>query len=99
MNTVSFLHESGITDWRHSPGLSTKQSFIDDMADMVTDALNEPSQSITEACEVNNVGNLALKSVSRHMEISSAGISGVGYDDDRNFVRVYRRRFCIRGLL
>ena len=80
-------------------GVNTKQTFIDDLANMVADALNEPSQSITEACEANNVGNLAPKSVSRHMEISSAGISGVGYDDDRNFVRVYRRRFFIRGLL
>ena len=42
-----------------------------------------------------NVGTLALKSVSRHMEISSAGVSGVGYDDDRNVVRAYRRRLCI----
>ena len=57
------LHESGITNWRHSPGLNTKQSFIDDLADTVADALNEPSQSITEAFEANNVGNLALKSV------------------------------------
>ena len=70
-------------------GLNTKQTFIDDLANMVADAVNEPSQSITEACEANNVENLALKSVSRHMEISSAGISGVGYDDDLNFVRAY----------
>ena len=83
------MHKSGITDWRHSPGLNTKQSFIDDLADMVADALNELSQSITEACKANNVGNLALKYVSRHMEISSAGVSGVGYDNDRNFVRAY----------
>ena len=80
-------------------GLNTKQTFIDDLTNMVADALNEPSQSITEACEANNVGNLALKSVSWHMEISSVGISGVGYDDERNFLRVYQRRCCIRGLL
>lgn len=75
-------HDSGITNWRRSPALNTEQSFIDDLADMVADALNEPSQSITEACVANNVGNLALESVSRHMEISSAGVGGVGYDDD-----------------
>ena len=92
------LHESGNTDWRHSPGLNTKQSFIDDLAGMVADALNEPSQSITEVCEANNVGNLALKSLSRHMEISTAGVSGVGYDNDRNFVRAYQQRLCICGL-
>ena len=70
-------------------GVNTKQTFIDDLSNIVSNVLNEPSQSITEACEANNAGNLALKSVSWHMEISSAGISGVGYDDDRNFVRVY----------
>jgi ferrochelatase len=74
--------ESGITNWRRSPALNTDAAFIDDMADMVADALNEPSQSITEACVANNVGNLDLESVSNHEEISSAGILGVGADDD-----------------
>jgi ferrochelatase len=74
--------ESGITNWRRSPALNTDASFIDEMADMVAEALNEPSQSITEACVANNVGNLALESVCSQMEISSAGVGGVGYDDD-----------------
>ncbi|KAL7528213.1 hypothetical protein ACHAXR_002331 [Thalassiosira sp. AJA248-18] len=74
--------ESGITNWRRSPALNTDVTFIDDMADMVADALNEPSQSITEACVANNVGNLELESVSNQMEINSAGVGGVGYDDD-----------------
>jgi ferrochelatase len=74
--------ESGITNWRRSPALNTDATFIDDMADLVAEALNEPSQSITEACVANNVGNLALESVSNQMEISSAGVGGVGYDDD-----------------
>jgi ferrochelatase len=73
--------ESGITNWRRSPALNTDATFIDDMADMVADALNEPAQSITEACVANNVGNLELESVSNQMEISSAGVGGVGYDD------------------
>ena len=90
------MHKSGITDWRHSPGLNTKQSFIDDLAHIVADALNELSQSIMEACKANNVGrNLALKSVSWHREISSAGVSGVRYDDDRNVIRAYQQRLCI----
>ena len=74
--------ESGIINWRRSPALNTDPTFIDDMADMVADALNEPSQSITEACVANNVGNLELEFVSDQMEISSAGVGGVGYDDD-----------------
>jgi ferrochelatase len=75
-------HESGITNWRRSPALNTDATFIDDMADMVADALNEPSQSVTEACVANNVGNLDLESVSNQEEISSAGVLGVGADDD-----------------
>eukprot|EP00581_Thalassiosira_minuscula_P016179 CAMPEP_0183732216 /NCGR_PEP_ID=MMETSP0737-20130205/37830_1 /TAXON_ID=385413 /ORGANISM="Thalassiosira miniscula, Strain CCMP1093" /LENGTH=470 /DNA_ID=CAMNT_0025965159 /DNA_START=23 /DNA_END=1435 /DNA_ORIENTATION=+ len=74
--------ESGITNWRRSPALNTDATFIDDMADMVAEALNEPSQSITEACVANNVGNLELESVDNQMEINSAGVGGVGYDDD-----------------
>ena len=72
------LHESGITNWRHSPVLNTKQSIIDYFFDMVADALNKVSLSITEACEENNVENLELKSVSLEMEISSANVGGVG---------------------
>lgn len=74
--------ESGITNWRRSPALNTDATFIEDMADMVADALNEPSQSITEACVANNVGNLDLETLSNQEEISSAGILGVGGSDD-----------------
>ena len=74
--------ESGVTNWRRAPALNTDATFIDDMADMVADALNEPSQSLTEACVANNVGNLELESVSNVMEINSAGVGGVGYEDD-----------------
>eukprot|EP01082_Thalassiosira_pseudonana_P001750 g1470.t1 g1470 contig10:2157333-2158393(-) len=74
--------ESGITNWRRSPALNTDATFIEDMADMVADALNEPSQSVTEACVANNVGNLELEAVSNRMEISSAGVLGVGNVDD-----------------
>ncbi|KAK1744972.1 ferrochelatase [Skeletonema marinoi] len=74
--------ESGITNWRRSPALNTDPTFIDDMADMVADALSEPSQTITEACVANNVGNLELEPVSNQLEISSAGVGGVGFDDN-----------------
>lgn len=74
--------ESGITNWRRAPALNTDATFINDMADMVAEALNEPSQSLTEACVANNVDNLELEAVSSQMEISSAGVGGVGYDDD-----------------
>lgn len=71
--------ESGITNWRRAPALNTDSTFIDDMADMVADALSEPSQSITEACVANNVGNLEMDTVIE-LEISSAGVGGVGAD-------------------
>lgn len=74
--------ESGITNWRRSPALNTDPTFIDDMADMVADALSEPSQTITEACVANNVGNLELEPVSNQLEISSAGVGGVGFEDN-----------------
>jgi len=74
--------ESGITNWRRAAALNTDPTFINDMADMVAEALNEPSLSVTEACVANNVGNLELESISNQMEINSAGVGGVGYDDD-----------------
>jgi len=74
--------ESGITNWRRCPALNTETAFIDDMADMVVEALSEPSQTVTEACVANNVGNLELQSVDGQAEIQSAGVGGVGGDSE-----------------
>ena len=74
--------ESGITNWRRCPALNTETAFIDDMADMVVEALSEPSQTVTEACVANNVGNLELNSVDGQAEIQSAGVGGVGGDSE-----------------
>ena len=76
--------ESGVTNWRRCPALNTEAGFIDDMADMVVEALSEPSQTITEACIANNVGDLDLAEDGGAMqaEIRSAGIGGVGADPD-----------------
>jgi len=76
--------ESGVTNWRRCPALNTEAGFIDDMADMVIEALSEPSQTITEACIANNVGDLDLAEDGGAMqaEIRSAGIGGVGADPD-----------------
>ena len=70
--------ESGITNWRRSPALNTDPLFIDDMADMVVDALSEPSQSVTEACVANMVGDVELQSLDERMGINSGGVQGVG---------------------
>ena len=46
--------ENGICNWRRCPALNTDDAFIEDMADLIIDALNEPSTSVTEACVANN---------------------------------------------
>merc|ERR1712178_85118 len=46
--------ENGITNWRRVPALNMDESFISDLASMVTDALHEPAISISEACQLNN---------------------------------------------
>jgi len=76
--------ESGITNWRRCPALNTSPDFIEDMADMVAEALAEPSLSVTEACVANNVGDIQNEEQLRleRLGISSAGIAGVGADDD-----------------
>lgn len=53
--------ENGICNWRRCPALNTDEAFIDDMADMVIDALNEPMQTVTEACISNNVENVGIE--------------------------------------
>lgn len=60
MEYRELAEESGITNWKRCPALNTDPLFINDMADMVIDALNEPLQTITEACIANNVGNIEL---------------------------------------
>jgi ferrochelatase len=70
--------ENGVSNWRRCPALNTDQQFIDDMADMVMEALNEPSQSVTEACVANNVGIVDIDK----SDISYGGVLGVGGGND-----------------
>lgn len=46
--------ENGITNWRRCPALNTDEGFIEDMADLVMEALSEPATTVTEACVANN---------------------------------------------
>ncbi len=73
--------ESGITSWRRAQALNTDSTFIDDMADMIVEALSQPSQSVTEACVANNVGLVDLNDA-EGTELASAGVGGVGYNDE-----------------
>jgi len=72
--------ESGITNWRRAQALNTDETFIGDMADMIVEALVQPSLSVTEACVANNVGLVDVEGDFKG-DISSAGVGGVGYND------------------
>lgn len=74
--------ESGVTNWRRCPALNTDATFIKDMADMVYEALIEPSQSVTEACVANNIEGVDLEPLDSVAGISLTGVGGVGADGD-----------------
>jgi ferrochelatase len=74
--------ESGITSWRRCPAPNTDPTFITDVADMVYEALMEPTQTVTEACIANNIEGLDLQSMDDSMAVSFGGVGGVGADGD-----------------
>lgn len=49
MEYKELAYECGIKNWRRVPALNTDQSFIDDMANLVIDALESPAMSLTES--------------------------------------------------
>jgi ferrochelatase len=74
--------ESGVTNWRRCPALNTDETFINDMADMVHEALVEPTQSVTEVCVANNIEGVDLEPLDSIAGISLTGVGGVGADGD-----------------
>jgi ferrochelatase len=74
--------ESGITNWRRCPAPNTDPIFIQDMADMVYEALIEPTQTVTEACVANNIEGVDLASVDEAVVLTVGGVGGVGADGD-----------------
>ncbi|KAL3942989.1 MAG: hypothetical protein SGBAC_002896 [Bacillariaceae sp.] len=80
--------ESGVINWRRCPALNTDETFINDMADMIHDALSEPLQTVTEACVANNVEGVDL--VPLDMELSTTGVAGVGKDIDEAWFNTER---------
>jgi protoporphyrin/coproporphyrin ferrochelatase len=70
--------ESGVENWRRCPALNTDEAFIDDMADLVIEALTEPVQTVTEACVANMVRDVELTPIDERLGINMAGIQGVG---------------------
>jgi len=47
--------ESGIKNWKRCPALNTDARFVQDLADLVVQALHEPVTTVTEACVANAV--------------------------------------------
>ena len=74
--------ESGIANWKRCPALNTYQGFVDDMADLVVEALAEPAQTVTEACVANRVRDVQLQPLDERLGINTAGIQGVGGGPD-----------------
>jgi protoporphyrin/coproporphyrin ferrochelatase len=73
-------HESGVTNWRRCPAPNTDGTFIEDMADMIYEALMEPSQTVTEACVANNIEGVNLERFDDSVVVT--GVLGVGADGD-----------------
>jgi ferrochelatase len=72
--------ESGVSNWRRCPAPNTDATFIEDMADMVYEALTEPSQTVTEACVANNIEGVNLERFDDSVAVT--GVLGVGADGD-----------------
>ena len=51
---------NGITGWRRCPALGTDGAFVEDMADMVAEAVKGVTVTVEEACDANNCGRTSL---------------------------------------
>ena len=52
--------EVGIVNWKRVPALNTDSEFLQDLSELVVEALEEPTITVSEACALNNcdiVGN------------------------------------------
>lgn len=78
----------GITAWRRCPALNTHPRFVQDMADLIYEALLEPVYTVTEACVANCVRSVALQPLDERLGISSAGVQGVGGSDEMEPIKI-----------
>eukprot|EP00546_Thalassionema_frauenfeldii_P008997 CAMPEP_0178913734 /NCGR_PEP_ID=MMETSP0786-20121207/11009_1 /TAXON_ID=186022 /ORGANISM="Thalassionema frauenfeldii, Strain CCMP 1798" /LENGTH=480 /DNA_ID=CAMNT_0020586513 /DNA_START=149 /DNA_END=1591 /DNA_ORIENTATION=+ len=85
--------ESGIENWRRCPALNTDKTFISDMADMVVEALSQPSQTVTEACIANNCGDVE----EFDQRLGFTGVQGVGAEADLRAAGRLRDKERING--
>ena len=70
--------DCGIVNWRRCPALNTYSGFVNDMADLVYEALQEPTLTVTEACVANRVRDVELQPLDERLGINTAGVQGVG---------------------
>jgi len=56
MEYRELAHEAGITNWRRVPAPNTDAGFISDMADMVVEALESPTLSVSESAAAMSEG-------------------------------------------
>ena len=54
MEYRELAEENGITNWRRVSALNTDEGFIKDMAEMVVEALRNPSMTVGEASSQNS---------------------------------------------
>jgi ferrochelatase len=78
MEYRELAEKSGITNWHRCPALNTHPGFVADLADLVHEALEEPTMTVTEACIANSVENLVMdESQSGVVGINTAGVQNV----------------------
>eukprot|EP01039_Chlorochromonas_danica_P000434 gene434-468_t len=90
MEYQELAHEHGIVNWKRVPALNTESEFIEDMAELVVEALEAPTLTVAEAASKSYSDMLSQQAlaVHRRMEIlredvESADVSGefVGQGD------------------
>ena len=76
MEYRELAEENGIVNWKRCPALNTDASFIEDMADMVMESLEEPALTVTEACISNNCGQIEDMEITERMGIKKESLMG-----------------------
>jgi hypothetical protein len=74
--------EHGISEWRRVPALNTDQGFIDDLADLVVEALESPCVSIAEAASISYATDMTQWQI--QAAATSSAMSDSNNDNNNN---------------
>lgn len=77
MEYREIAHQQGIVNWRRVPALNTAPDFIEDVAQMVIDALDAPALSIAEAASKSYSDTLSLSAATGSGSATSGPVSSV----------------------